>query len=60
MAIIGKTKLFKTLEREFQGYDSMSEEDMECFGYDPFDPDEEDLYEDTIQTLQREMEMNMN
>ena len=57
MAIIGKTKLFKTLEREFQGYDSMSEEDMECFGYDP---DEEDLYEDTIQTLQREMEMNMN
>ena len=57
MAIIGKTKLFKNLEREFQGYDSMSEEDMECFGYDP---DEEDLYEDTIQTLQREMEMNMN
>ena len=57
MTIIGKTKLFKNLEREFQGYDSMSEEDMECFGYDP---DEEDLYEDTIQTLQREMEMNMN
>ena len=54
MAIIGKTKLFKTLEREFQGLDSMSEEDMECFGYDS---DEEHLYEDPLQTLQREMEM---
>ena len=52
---VGKTKEFKTLEREFQGLDSMSEEDMECFGYQP---EEEDLYEDPLLILQKEMEMS--